>query len=99
VIRWKIEKVPYFRTQYNIMQKLTKAMSDGGVSLLVGTDPLVTGVLPGFAMEDELDDLVGAGLMPYQVLHAHHASAMGHICEVLQGGSPKGEADLPAFPH
>lgn len=75
VTRWKIEKVPYFRSQYAIMQKLTKGLSDAGVPMLVGTDCIVTGVVPGFALQDELDDLVGAGLTPYQVLHVATANA------------------------
>jgi imidazolonepropionase-like amidohydrolase len=75
VKRWPLDRVPYFRAQYAILRKLTKGMNDAGVPLLVGTDPFVTGVVPGFAMQDELDDLVGAGLTPYQVLHAATANA------------------------
>jgi len=75
VRRWKIEKVPYFRAQYAILQKLTKALSDAGEPMVVGTDCITTGILPGFAIQDELDDLVGAGLTPYQVLRAATANA------------------------
>ena len=43
--------------------------------MVVGTDCITTGILPGFAIQDELDDLVGAGLTPYQVLRAATANA------------------------
>ena len=75
VKRWKLEKVAYFRAQYAIMQKLTKGLSDAGVRMLVGTDCLVSGVIPGFAMQDELNDLVAAGMKPYDVLRAATVNA------------------------
>lgn len=96
VTRWKIEKVPYFRAQYAIMQKLTKDLSDAGVPLLVGTDCIVTGVVPGFSMQDELDDLIGAGLTPYQVLHAATANAATFLGTAADSGTVKvgKQADL-----
>ena len=96
VKRWPIDKVPYFRAQYGIMQKLTKALSDAGVPLLVGTDPLVTGVVPGFAMQDEMNDLVGAGLTPYQVLHAATSNAATFLGTSNLSGSVEAgkQADL-----
>ncbi len=75
VLRWKIEKVPHFRAQYATMQAITKALRDAGVPLLAGTDCLTTGIVPGFSMQDELNDLVGAGLTPYEALRAATANA------------------------
>lgn len=96
VNRWRIEKVPYFRSQYAIMQKLTKGLSDAGVPMLVGTDCLVTGIVPGFALQDELNDLVGAGLTPYQVLRAATANAAVFLGTTDHAGtvSRGKEADL-----
>ncbi|MGI8989568.1 MAG: amidohydrolase family protein [Bryobacteraceae bacterium] len=70
VLRWKIEKVPHFRAQYAALQALTRALRDAGVPLLAGTDCLTTGIVPGFSMQDELNDLRGAGLTPYEALRA-----------------------------
>ncbi len=74
-LRWKIEKVPHFRAQYATMQAITKALRDAGVPLLAGTDCLTTGIVPGFSMQDELNNLVGAGLTPYEALRAATANA------------------------
>ena len=44
------------------------AMDEAGVRLLAGTDTSTPGVLPGFALHDELELLVGAGLTPMRAL-------------------------------
>lgn len=50
---------------------LTRAFSDGGVPLLVGTDsPAIPGMFPGSSTHEDLDRLVEAGLTPYQALRA-----------------------------
>lgn len=49
--------------------RLTKALADGGVGLLAGTDaPTIPGIVPGLSLHDNLDRLVGAGLSPFQAL-------------------------------
>ena len=60
-------------------RKLVKAFSDAGVPVLAGSDSLVPGVAPGFALIDELEALTEAGLTPYQAL----ASATRAPCEWL----------------
>src|SRR5215472_17333143 len=50
---------------------LTRAFSDGGVPLLLGTDsPSIPGMFPGFSTHEDLERLVEAGLTPYQALSA-----------------------------
>lgn len=51
------------------LKKLTLAMSRAGVPLLVGTDS-PAGVIPGTSVDDDLDQLVSAGLTPFQALSA-----------------------------
>jgi hypothetical protein len=48
---------------------LAKALADGGVGLLAGTDaPTIPGIVPGISLHDNLDRLVGAGLSRFQAL-------------------------------
>lgn len=51
------------------LKKLTLAMSKAGVPLLAGTDS-PDGTIPGASMDEDLDQLVGAGLTPFQALSA-----------------------------
>ncbi len=51
------------------LQRFTKAMSDGGVPLVAGTDaPSLPGLVPGFSLHDDLDALESAGLSRFQAL-------------------------------
>jgi hypothetical protein len=51
--------------------RFTKALADGGVPLVVGTDgPSIPGIAPGFSVHDDLDRLVAAGLTHRQALTA-----------------------------
>ena len=56
------------RAKYGFIQKLTKALNDAGVPLLLGTDASAAGLFPGTAAHVELRELVKAGLTPYQAL-------------------------------
>jgi len=57
---------------------LTKALQEAGVTLLVGTDTAAPCAIPGFSVHDELEELVAAGLTPYDALRAATANA-GHF--------------------
>jgi hypothetical protein len=59
-----------FVPELAMLKKLTLAMSQAGVPLLAGTDSPVAGVIPGTSVDDDLDQLVGAGLTPFQALSA-----------------------------
>ncbi len=61
--------------RYRLLEKLVREFQAGGVRLLVGTDAMNTGVVPGFSTHDELADLVAAGLTPYEALRAATANA------------------------
>jgi hypothetical protein len=57
------------RLGWSFQLQLTKALADGGVPLLAGTDgPSIPGVGSGCALHQELQLLVLAGLTPYQAL-------------------------------
>jgi hypothetical protein len=56
------------QAKYPFLQVLTKALSDAGVLLLLGTDASVSGLFPGKSAHVELEELVKAGLTPYEAL-------------------------------
>jgi hypothetical protein len=64
-----------FRNQYTLLQRLTLALHKAGVPLLMGTDALATAaVLPGTSAHDELQELVAAGLTPFEALRTATAN-------------------------
>jgi hypothetical protein len=73
--RFGPEKAPGILARHALLQKLTKSFHAAGVGLLIGTDGLNVGVVPGFAAHDELQELVDAGLTPYHALRAGTANA------------------------
>lgn len=55
--------------------KLTKALHDGGVGFLLGTDCMNPLNVPGFSIHEELAYFVNARLTPYQALRAGTSGA------------------------
>lgn len=68
--RFGPDKAPGILARHALLQKLTKAFDSAGVKLLIGTDGLNVGTVPGFSVHDELQELIGAGLTPYNALRA-----------------------------
>lgn len=56
--------------KYELVRELTRALQDGGVPLLLGTDSALVGVYPGRSAHLELREMVDAGLSPYEALAA-----------------------------
>ena len=61
--------------RHALLRELTRQFDSAGVKLLVGTDGLNVGTVPGFSAHDELDELAAAGLSPYRALRAATANA------------------------
>jgi imidazolonepropionase-like amidohydrolase len=59
-----------FVSELATLRKLTAALSQAGVPLLAGTDSPGGGMVPGASVDDDLDQLVAAGLTPFQALSA-----------------------------
>jgi tetratricopeptide (TPR) repeat protein len=59
-----------FVSELATLRKLTVALSLAGVPLLAGTDSPGGGMVPGASVDDDLDQLVAAGLSPFQALSA-----------------------------
>jgi len=84
----RIPKARYspMMTRYHLLEKLVHRFQAGGVRLLVGTDAMNTGVVPGFSAHDELADLVTAGLTPFEALRAATANAAEFLAAAGQRG-------------
>jgi imidazolonepropionase-like amidohydrolase len=81
--------------RYRLLEQLVREFRARGVRMLVGTDAMNTGVVPGFSAHDELADLVAAGLTPYEALRAATANAAEFLGEPRRGTIAVGqEADL-----
>lgn len=74
------------RIMYAFLRELTRALHEAGVPLLAGTDAGVVG-LPGDQLHRELEELVSAGLSPYEALRTATVEAGLFATEHL--GSPE----------
>lgn len=72
-------------------RKLVKAMADGGVQLLSGTDaPSIPGLVPGYSLHDNLAELERSQLTRYQALSTA-TRAPGEFIARTKGGTPFGQ--------
>ena len=60
--------VPALEENLAFLKRFTRALSDAGVPVLVGTDAMNPTVSAGFSVHQELELLVESGLTPYQAL-------------------------------
>ena len=65
--RWTPDKLPGLAVSYEFQRQLVKALSDGGVPILAGTDASWLGV-PGFCLLEEVENFQDLGLTPYAAL-------------------------------
>lgn len=59
----------YFVPELATLRKLTLALSQSGVPLLAGTDTPAN-LIPGTSLDDDVEELVRAGLSPFQAIAA-----------------------------
>jgi imidazolonepropionase-like amidohydrolase len=70
------------RREVEMRNRLLKAMSDGGVTILLGSDAPQQFSVPGFSIQREMETMVEAGMTPYEVLRSgtyNVASFLGTI--------------------
>jgi hypothetical protein len=87
--KFKPEQAAVFAGLTVFLKKLVKGMQDDGVRILLGTDASFeaqTFTIPGVSAQDELRELVEAGLTPYQAILAGTRSA----AEALNAGDEFG---------
>jgi imidazolonepropionase-like amidohydrolase len=85
-----VKKTAKLEEKLAFLRQLVKAMADAGVELVTGTDaPAVPGLLPGFSLHDDLDELETSGLTRFQVLSAATREPGAFIART-KGGEPFG---------
>lgn len=67
-----------------VVKTLTRALNEAGVPLLLGTDASAPGMYPGKSAHIELEELVDAGLTPYEAL----ATATSNAGRIVGKGRP-----------
>ena len=68
-----------------------KAMADAGVPLIAGGDaPTIPGQVPGFALHEEIDAMLAAGLTPWQALSAATRTPGEFIAKTVPGAAKFG---------
>jgi len=85
------------RQRYNeIRREMIRALHDGGVPILLGSDAPQVWNVPGFATHRELEEYVRAGLTPYQALRTGTVNIAHHLGEAGRSGvvRPGARADL-----
>ncbi|MBA3341920.1 MAG: amidohydrolase family protein [Gemmatimonadaceae bacterium] len=80
------EKYSGILARYQLLEKLVRRFQGAGVRLLIGTDAMNTGVVPGFSAHDELEELVAAGLTTFEALRAATANAAEFLAAIDQRG-------------
>jgi len=59
----------------NLDLAIVSALHTGGAHLLLGTDAVKPGTLPGFSLHEELENFVAAGIPPYEAIRAGTSDA------------------------
>jgi imidazolonepropionase-like amidohydrolase len=76
------------REGFELFQRpLTKALNDGGVKLMAGTDTPLPTLVPGFSLHRELEELVDVGLSPYEALRASTTHPFEFLGELADAGT------------
>jgi len=65
--RFQRERLPGLAVSYEFQRQLVKALHEGGVPILAGTDVAWLGV-PGFALIEEIENFQALGFTPYDAL-------------------------------
>lgn len=66
---------------------LTKVFHDKGGKLMTGTDSLFPGLVAGFAVHRELEELVSVGLTPFEALRSSTTEPFEYLGEIETGGT------------
>ena len=76
------------RDDFEKFQKpFTKVFHDKGGQLMTGTDSLLPRLVPGFALHQELQELVAVGLTPYEALRSSTTVPYEYLGEAGRAGT------------
>jgi imidazolonepropionase-like amidohydrolase len=70
-----------------LRRRLIKALHDGGVAILLGSDAPQTWNVPGFSIHREIATYVAAGLTPYEALSTGTRGVAAHLGTLDQTGT------------
>jgi tetratricopeptide (TPR) repeat protein len=76
------ESINYLKKSIALQKKMVGAFRLAGVKIMVGTDAMNMGVVPGFSVHEELRQLSEIGFTPFEAL----AAATRNPAEFLQAG-------------
>jgi imidazolonepropionase-like amidohydrolase len=79
--------VPVYAKAHDLRMKIVRALHDAGARLLAGTDFAGFFLVPGYSLHEELQDLVAAGLTPYEALRAATADAAEFLNKANEFGT------------
>jgi hypothetical protein len=85
--RFPKDRYPGIMARLQILKRMTREFHAAGVRLLLGTDAVNTGTIPGSSAHDEMEEMVDAGLSPFIVLQAATANA----AKFLGDSEPSGQ--------
>ena len=94
LVAWRnsgyVGKSARLERKLDFLRKMVRRMANENVELVAGTDaPGVPGMRPGFSLHDDLDELLAAGLTPFQVLSTTTREP-GTFIQRTKGGQPFG---------
>lgn len=94
--RFSTDDYPRLRTSLALQRKLVKALEDGGVPILSGTDASDVGPVAGFGLHHELQEFVNDGFTPYQALQTATVNPARYFRQSEQWGTiePGKRADM-----
>jgi imidazolonepropionase-like amidohydrolase len=88
--RYRPEDAAAFWRAYALQEKMVVGFHRAGVRLMTGTDVGLPTIVAGFSLHGDLQDMVKAGLSPYQALQAGTANPGRFAREVLHRSDPVG---------
>ncbi len=94
--RYTPEETAFLKAAHPFQLKLAKALFDAGVPLMTGTDASTIGPVAGVSVHQELEELVAAGLTPFQALRASTTAPAAYFHRPGEQGTvaPGQRADL-----
>jgi imidazolonepropionase-like amidohydrolase len=69
-----------------LLVAIVAALHSGGAHLLLGTDTMKVGTLPGYSLHEELENFAAAGMTPYEAIRAGTADAAKFLHEENEFG-------------
>lgn len=80
------EKAPLFRQTWAFHKRIVSTMHRERVPIILGTDSMTVGTVPGFAVQQELANLVETGFTPFEALQTATKNASEWFVHPEGGG-------------